>query len=106
MHAVELARSNALRLLVGHARAKPAAVAFRSKHLGLYRERTWRDYAAMVGRAALNLRETNRDNASFRPLLRCNTPAKIDLAPGNAPLGASTSKHGEHMFSFFCRIRS
>jgi len=51
----ELARSNALQLLASHARTKPTAVAFRSKHLGLYRERTWRDYAALVGRAALGL---------------------------------------------------
>ena len=39
-------------MLVQNAREKPDTVAFRSKHLGLYRERTWRDYAAMVGRAA------------------------------------------------------
>jgi long-chain acyl-CoA synthetase len=50
-----LARSNALTLLAHHARARPTTVAFRSKHLGLYRERTWRDYAALVGRAALGL---------------------------------------------------
>jgi long-chain acyl-CoA synthetase len=43
-------------LLAEHARAKPDAVAFRSKHRGLYRERTWRDYAALVGRCALGLR--------------------------------------------------
>ncbi len=35
-----------------HARARPAAVAFRSKHLGIYRERTWRKYAEMVGNTA------------------------------------------------------
>lgn len=39
-------------LLCERARASPDKVAFRSKHLGLYRERTWRDYAAMVARAA------------------------------------------------------
>ena len=32
--------------------AKPAGVAYRAKHLGLYRETTWRDYAAAVGRCA------------------------------------------------------
>ena len=42
-------------LLAEHARAKPDTVAFRSKHLGLYRERTWRDYATLVGRCALGL---------------------------------------------------
>jgi long-chain acyl-CoA synthetase len=52
----DLAGSNALRLLVRHARTQPAAVAFRSKHLGLYRERTWRDYAVLVARAAAGLK--------------------------------------------------
>ena len=55
MNAADLTRTNALQLLVSHARAKPTAVAFRSKHLGIYRERTWRDYATLVGRAALGL---------------------------------------------------
>jgi long-chain acyl-CoA synthetase len=39
-------------LLCERARATSNRVAFRSKHLGLYRERRWRDYAAMVARAA------------------------------------------------------
>jgi long-chain acyl-CoA synthetase len=39
-------------LLAAHARTKPASIAFRSKHLGLYRERTWRDYGVLCGRAA------------------------------------------------------
>src|SRR5476651_1917378 len=43
-------------LLAEHARTKPDTIAFRSKHLGLYRERTWRDYATLVGRCALGLR--------------------------------------------------
>src|SRR5262249_30595102 len=43
-------------LLAEHARRKGDAVAFRAKHLGLYRERTWRDYATLVGRCALGLR--------------------------------------------------
>ena len=43
-------------LLAEHARAKPGAVAFRSKHRGLYRERTWHDYAVLVGRCALGFR--------------------------------------------------
>jgi long-chain acyl-CoA synthetase len=52
----DLSRSNAVRLLVRHARTRPAAVAFRSKHLGLYRERSWRDYAVLVARAAAGLK--------------------------------------------------
>jgi long-chain acyl-CoA synthetase len=39
-------------LLYERARTEPAAIALRSKHLGLYRERTWHDYAVMVARAA------------------------------------------------------
>ena len=55
MHGPDLARSNALALLASHARTRPTAVAFRSKHLGIYRERTWRDYAVLVARAAAGL---------------------------------------------------
>src|SRR3954452_23563165 len=47
-----LRRKTAPLLLCERARTMPDDVAFRSKHLGLYRERTWRDYAAMVARAA------------------------------------------------------
>ena len=39
-------------LLCERARIEPDSIAFRSKHLGLYRERSWRDYAALVARAA------------------------------------------------------
>jgi long-chain acyl-CoA synthetase len=39
-------------LIAEHARGKPDAVAYRAKKLGLYRERTWRDYAAAVGHCA------------------------------------------------------
>lgn len=42
-------------VLAERARATPDAVAFRSKHLGLYRSRTWRDYAALVARCAQGL---------------------------------------------------
>src|SRR5205809_4571087 len=47
-----LRRKSAPLLLCERARTAPDSVAFRSKHLGLYRERSWRDYAAMVARAA------------------------------------------------------
>jgi len=53
----ELRRSTAPGLLFSRARTSPDAVAFRSKHLGIYRERTWRDYAALVARAAAALRK-------------------------------------------------
>ena len=44
--------STAPGLLAARAQAAPDEVAFRSKHLGLYRERTWKDYAALVARCA------------------------------------------------------
>jgi long-chain acyl-CoA synthetase len=47
-----LRRKTAPLLLCERTRARPNQVAFRSKHLGLYRERSWRDYAAMVAHAA------------------------------------------------------
>ncbi|HSD44613.1 MAG TPA: AMP-binding protein [Burkholderiales bacterium] len=43
---------NAPLVLAERARATPGTVAFRSKHLGIYRERTWRDYAGLVERCA------------------------------------------------------
>jgi long-chain acyl-CoA synthetase len=51
-----LRRRTAPSLLVERARRDPKGVAYRAKKLGLYRERTWRDYAAMVGRVATGLR--------------------------------------------------
>ena len=51
----ELRAKTAPQLIVEHARVKPGEIAFRSKHRGLYRERTWRDYANLVGRTARGL---------------------------------------------------
>ncbi len=47
-----LRQKTAPALLCERAKATPDAVAFRSKHLGIYRERTWRDYALLVARTA------------------------------------------------------
>ena len=47
-----LRRTTAPYLLCERARSIPDSVAFRSKHLGIYRERCWRDYAALVAHAA------------------------------------------------------
>ncbi len=60
-----LRANSAPRLLAERARADPAGIAYRAKHLGIYRERTWRDYAALVARcagafAALGLRAGDR----------------------------------------------
>ncbi len=50
-----LRRSSAPLLLAERAAGEPDSVAYRSKRLGLYQERRWRDYAALVGRVALGL---------------------------------------------------
>src|SRR3954463_10697246 len=47
-----LRRKTAPGVLAERARRTPQAVAYRAKKLGLYRERTWRQYAALVGRVA------------------------------------------------------
>ena len=51
----ELRRKTAPGLLAARARQTPDAVAYRAKKLGIYRERTWRQYAALVGRVAEGL---------------------------------------------------
>src|SRR6202040_1120411 len=47
-----LRRKTAPQLLCERARDTPDALAFRSKHLGIYRERGWRTYAALVAHTA------------------------------------------------------
>ena len=47
-----LRRTTAPHLLCERARTMPDSVAFRSKHFGVYRERRWRDYAALVAHTA------------------------------------------------------
>ena len=47
-----LRRTTAPALLCERAKTLPDRIAFRSKHLGLYRQRTWRDYALLVARTA------------------------------------------------------
>ena len=54
-HAVEpdaLRRTTAPQLLCTRAQTIPNSVAFRSKHLGIYRERSWRGYARLVAHTA------------------------------------------------------
>jgi long-chain acyl-CoA synthetase len=48
----KLRRTTAPHLLCERARTSPDSVAFRSKKFGVYRERTWRNYAALVARTA------------------------------------------------------
>src|SRR5205807_1057356 len=47
------ALTSALHLLAERARREPDGVAYRSKRLGLYEERTWRRYADLVARCAV-----------------------------------------------------
>ena len=47
-----LRRTTVPHLLCERARVTPHLVAFRSKHYGIYRERSWRDYAELVAHAA------------------------------------------------------
>jgi len=50
--AEDLRRTTAPALLLERARAESGGVAFRSKALGVYRERTWAQYAGLVARTA------------------------------------------------------
>ncbi|HEX9185312.1 MAG TPA: AMP-binding protein [Burkholderiales bacterium] len=48
--------TSALQLLAERAAREPHGIAYRAKRLGLYEERSWREYAARVARVALGLR--------------------------------------------------
>ena len=51
-----LRRTSAPALICARARTEATMVAFRAKKLGLYRERTWADYARLVAQAAKGLK--------------------------------------------------
>ena len=53
----ELRRTTAPRLLLERARREPERVAYRAKQLGIYRERTWREFQRTVAHLALGLVE-------------------------------------------------
>jgi len=56
MNSRELRKLSAPALLAERARAEPGGIAYRAKRLGLYRERTWSEYAQQVARTAHGLR--------------------------------------------------
>jgi long-chain acyl-CoA synthetase len=56
MKASDFRNISAPALLARRARGEPEGIAYRAKHLGLYRERTWQEYAGLVARAAHGLR--------------------------------------------------
>jgi len=51
----ELRSRSAPQLLAERAQREPEGVAYRAKKLGLYEERSWREYASLVGRLAAGL---------------------------------------------------
>ena len=77
-------------LLAERARERPQSVAYRAKELGLYVERTWRDYAERVGRFALGLRELGLARGERLAIMgdACEEWAICDLAA--QALGAVT----------------
>lgn len=55
--AAGLRKKNAPLLLAERARATPHDIAYRAKKLGIYKERTWADFAQQVGRVARALQQ-------------------------------------------------
>jgi long-subunit acyl-CoA synthetase (AMP-forming) len=62
----KLRRTTALHLLCERARTMADSVAFRSKHLGIYRERRWHDYALLVAQYAHALQHLGLKRANGR----------------------------------------
>lgn len=69
-------------LLAERARNTPDAVAYRAKHLGIYRERSWRDYAGLVARCASGLRQLGLARGERLALMgdACEEWMIVDLA--------------------------
>jgi long-chain acyl-CoA synthetase len=74
--------------LVGHARARPKAVALREKHMGIWREVTWAEYAASVGAAARMLDELGVGRGDHVAILSDNRPEWLIADLGAQALGA------------------
>lgn len=55
-NASELRRTSAPALIARRARTEPDGIAYRAKHLGLYEERSWSEYARRVAQVAHGLR--------------------------------------------------
>ena len=77
-----LRRTTALHLLCERARSTPDSVAFRSKHLGIYRERTWSDYARLVAHHAHALKGIGLDRGDRAAIMGdvCEEWLLCDLA--------------------------
>ena len=77
-----LRRTTALHLLCERARSTPDSVAFRSKHLGIYRERNWYDYARLRGAYARALQSIGLDRGERAAIMGdvCEEWLLCDLA--------------------------
>ena len=77
-----LRRTTALHLLCERARSTPDSVAFRSKHLGIYRKRTWSDYARLVAHHAHALKSIGLDRGDRAAIMGdvCEEWLLCDLA--------------------------
>src|SRR5690348_4636696 len=77
-----LRRITALHLLCERARSTPDSVAFRSKHLGIYRKRTWSDYARLVAHHAHALKSIGLDRGDRAAIMGdvCEEWLLCDLA--------------------------
>src|SRR4029079_19172771 len=77
-----LRRTPDLPLLCARARSTPDSVAFRSKHLGIYRARTWSDYARLVAHHAHALKSIGLDRGDRAAIMGdvCEEWVLCDLA--------------------------
>src|SRR5215472_9715598 len=77
-----LRRTTALHLLCERARSMPDSVAFRSKHLGIYRERTWSGCAGQVAHYAHALKSIGLDRGDRAAIMGdvCEEWLLCDLA--------------------------
>ena len=77
-----LRRTTVLHLLCERARSTPDSVAFRSKRLGIYRERSWHDYATLVAHYASALQSIGLDRGDRAAIMGdvCEEWLLCDLA--------------------------
>ena len=94
-----LRRTTAPHLLCERARSTPDLVAFRSKHFGIYRERSWRDYAMLVAHAARALQSLGIGRGERVAIMGdvCEEWMICDLAAQS--LGADHLRHLSNCFS-------
>jgi long-chain acyl-CoA synthetase len=77
-------------LLLQHAQQRPTAVALRKKHLGIWREYTWADYAQRAARVGLGLRALGVGPGDRVAIHSENRPAWLLADLGIQGIGAAT----------------